>query len=45
MEDWGEFGLPVVGAGFFDLALDFFELDVPVEAFTPWLMLDFLPVF
>jgi hypothetical protein len=45
MEDWGAFGLPVLGAGCFGLALGFFELDVPLEAFTPWLMLDFLPVF
>ena len=45
MEDWGEFGLPVLGAGCFDLALGFFALDPPFEDFAPWLMLDFLPVF
>jgi len=45
MEDWGAFGLPVLGAGCFDLALGFFALDPPVEDFAPWLMLDFLPVF
>ena len=45
MEDFGAFGAPVLGAGGFDLTLGFFAFDPPVEALTPWLMLDFLPVF
>jgi hypothetical protein len=35
----------VFWAGCVDLALGFFAFDAPFEAFTPWLMLDFLPVF
>ena len=45
MKDLGAFGLPVLGAGGFDLTLGFLAFDPPVEALTPWLMLDFLPVF
>jgi hypothetical protein len=37
--------LPVFGAGGFDWTLACFSLDAPVEAFAPWLVLDFLPVF
>ena len=45
MEDLGALGLPVLGAGGLDLTFGFLAFDPPVEALTPWLMLDFLPVF
>jgi hypothetical protein len=44
-EELGAFGLPVLEAGGFDVALGFLALGPPVEALTPWLMLDFLAVF
>ena len=37
--------MPAFVAGGFDWTLVCFALDAPVEAFVPWLMLDFLPVF
>ena len=37
--------MPVFGAGGFDWTLACFALDAPVEAFAPWLVPDFLPVF
>ena len=37
--------MTVFVAGGFDWTLAWFALDAPFEAFVPWLMLDFLPVF